>query len=65
MNSRIHGLDYVRVLAIFVIVMCHFLEFSGINLGLGRYFGRVGNMVFFLLSALLYGAKLQSITGGG
>ena len=67
MSRRIHTFDYIRSLAILVIVSCHYLEFSGVNVGLGRYLGLVGNMIFFLLSALLYGKTLTlyETYGGG
>ena len=67
MNNRIHTFDYIRSLAILIIVACHYLEYSDVNVGLGRYFGLVGNMLFFLLSALLYGKNLAryEIAGGG
>lgn len=63
--QRISVYDYIRVIGVFVIVVCHYLEFSGLNEGLGRYFGLVGNMFFFLLSALLYGKNLETLMGGG
>ncbi len=67
MSNRIHSFDYIRALAILIIVACHYLEFSGVNVGLGRYLGLAGNMMFFLLSALLYGksfAREKSAWGG-
>lgn len=62
MLNRNYTLDYIRVFAIALIIICHYLEYSGVNEGLGRYTGRVGNMLFFLISALLYGQKMN---GGG
>ena len=65
MSNRIHSFDYIRSLAILIIVACHYLEFSGVNVGLGRYLGLVGNMLFFLLSALLYGKTLTLYQADG
>ena len=43
-----------------MILTCHYLLFSGANSGLGRYLGGTGTMIFFLISALLYGNKYNS-----
>lgn len=50
-------MDHVRVIAVFVILLCHYFLFSDLNSGVGRYFAGIGNMMFFLVSALLYGLK--------
>jgi len=50
-------LDHVRVVAVFMILLCHYFLFSSLNSGIGRYLAGTGNMVFFLVSALLYGLK--------
>ena len=55
--KRINSLDYVRVIAVFMILLCHFFIFSDLNIGVGRYLGGAGNMIFILVSALLYSAK--------
>ena len=57
MQNKIHSLDYIRVVAIFMILLCHYFMFSDLNTGVGRYFAGVGNMIFFLVSAMLYGTK--------
>ena len=58
--GRIYALDYIRVIAVAMILTCHYLLFSGVSSGLGRYLAGIGNMIFFLLSALLYGNKYNS-----
>ena len=45
------------MVAVFVILLCHYFLFSSLNSGIGRYLAGTGNMVFFLVSALLYGLK--------
>lgn len=40
-----------------MILLCHYFLFSDLNSGIGRYLGRTGNIIFFLVSALLYGLK--------
>ena len=60
MNNKIYSLDSVRVVAIFMILLCHYFLFSYLNDGVGRYFAGVGNMVFFLVSAMLYGLKYNN-----
>ena len=57
MEKRISTLDTIRVVAIFMILLCHFFLFSDLNSCIGRYFAGVGNMIFFLVSAFLYGTK--------
>ena len=59
MKKRNYTFDYIRVIAIFAILLCHFLILGGINDGVGRYLGGGGNMVFFSLPALLYGMKWE------
>ena len=51
MSKRINELDYVRAIALGMILLCHYLECSGLSLGLGRYLGGAGNTVFFVVSA--------------
>lgn len=68
---RFYSLDYVRVIAVFMILLCHFFLFSDLNTGIGRYLGGAGNMIFILVSALLYSSKynpdvlLGTISSGG
>lgn len=57
MEKRINTLDTIRVVAVFMILLCHYFLFSDLNSGIGRYFAGVGNMIFFLVSAFLYGTK--------
>ena len=52
--------DYVRVIAMFVIVLGHFFVFCTPFHGIGRYLGGGGYNVFFFLSALLYGIKWEN-----
>ena len=59
-ENRIHSLDFVRIIAMGMILTCHYLIFSGVSSGLGRYFAGTGNMIFFLISALLYGNKYNT-----
>ena len=61
--GRINELDYIRVVAVVAVLLCHYFLFSNLNSGVGRYLGGIGNTVFFLTSALLYSFK--PITGGG
>lgn len=62
---RFYSLDYVRVIAVFMILLCHFFLFSDSNTGVGRYLGGAGNMIFILVSALLYSSKYDSDTQPG
>ena len=57
MKREIAALNHVRVIAVFVILLCHYFLFSDLNNGVGRYLAGTGNMLFFLVSALLYGLK--------
>lgn len=58
MLNRNYTIDYIRVIALLFIVTCHYLLFSDVsNVGFGRYLAGVGNMVFFMISAFLYGEK--------
>lgn len=57
MAERSVKLDYIRVLACLMIVTCHYFLFSNLNSGIGRNLAGIGNVVFFLLSALLYGSR--------
>lgn len=57
MNNRINALDTIRVVAILMILLCHYFLFSDLNSGIGRYLAGAGNMIFFLVSAFLYGTK--------
>ena len=59
MIKKINPLDYVRVIAVFMILVCHYCLFSNLNNGVGRYLAGTGNMLFFLVSALLYGIKYR------
>ena len=52
--------DNVRVTAIFIIVLGHFLVYCTPHSGIGRYCGGGGYSLFFFLSALLYGLKWHS-----
>ena len=62
MSQRIIALDYVRVIAVFMILLCHYFLFSDLNSGVGRYLAGSGNIVFFLVSAFLYGQKYNSVS---
>lgn len=64
MLKRINELDYVRVIAVGMILMCHFFEYSGASVGFGRYLGGVGNTVFFVVSALLYSFRYNDSSHG-
>ena len=67
MSNRVNAFDYVRVIAVFMILLCHYFLFSDLNSGIGRYLGLTGNIIFFLISALLYSLKKQSgkLNNGG
>ena len=52
-----YSIDQVRVVAIMMILLCHYFLFSDLSDGIGRYFAGIGNMIFFLVSAVLYGLK--------
>lgn len=56
---RDYSLDYIRAAAIFAIVVCHFLIFCTDDVGIGRLLAGGGNILFFLLSAFLYGKKWE------
>ncbi len=60
MNGRFFPGDYVRVFAMIMILLCHYYQNCNLASGVDRYLGDVGNMIFFLLSAFLYGGKLNS-----
>ena len=49
--------DYIRGVAIILIVTCHFLIFGGVRgwEPLGQWLAGIGNFLFFALSALLFG----------
>lgn len=57
---KIMSFDIARFFAIMFIVMCHYLANSGLNYSLGVLFGSVGNCMFFVLSAFLFGFKWSS-----
>ena len=59
MTKRNYTFDYIRVITVIAILLCHFLILGGINDGVGRYLGGGGNIVFFSLPALLYGLKWE------
>lgn len=59
---RYFKFDFARAIAIIGIVLCHFFLFGGAGNSctpLGRYLALVFNVVFFMLSALLYGIKWE------
>ncbi len=60
MEKSIVTVDYSRVIAVFMILLCHYFLFSNLNTGIGRYLAGTGNMIFFLVSALLYGTKYSN-----
>ena len=62
--TRINELDYIKVAAIFFILLCHYFIFSDLNSGVGRYLGGTGNNIFFFVSALLYGTIYGPTTAG-
>ena len=51
--------DYIRGVAIILIVTCHFLIFGGVRgwEPLGQWLAGIGNFLFFALSALLFGLQ--------
>lgn len=56
---RFFYLDYIRVIAIICIVVCHCcFEFNEI-IWLGRYLGQIFNSIFLCLSAFLFGLKFK------
>lgn len=56
---RIFYLDYIRVIAIICIVICHCcFEFNTIS-WLGRYLGQTFNAIFLCLSAFLFGMNFK------
>ena len=61
---RIYELDYIRVMAVLMILLCHYFIFSDLNSGVGRYLGGTGNNIFFFVSALLYGTIYGPTTAG-
>lgn len=65
LKNRVHSYDYIRVIAILMIVICHYFLFSNLNSGIGRFLSSIGNMEFILLSALLYGRDLTDRNTGG
>ena len=64
MSERSIKLDYIRVLACLMIVTCHYFLFSNLNGGIGRNLAGIGNVVFFMLSALLYGSRFHDTMCG-
>lgn len=57
MKGKIGALDHVRLVALVLILLCHYFMFSDLSDGVSRYFSGTGNMLFFLVSAVLYGLK--------
>lgn len=56
--KRDNSIDFTRAVAVIIIVTCHFLSFGGGGRSatfLGQYLGEVGNLIFFAVSALLFG----------
>lgn len=55
------AIDYVRGVAMMVIVTCHFFMFGGVPgwEPLGQWFAGVGNFLFFAISALLFGLQYE------
>ena len=45
--GRIYALDYIRVIAVMMILTCHYLLFSGVSSGLGRYLAGMEIFCFF------------------
>lgn len=60
MDKKIFSLDHIRVIALLMILLCHYFLFSNHSNGVSRYFAGVGNMIFFLVSAMLYGLKYSN-----
>lgn len=60
MDKKIFSLDHIRVIALLMILLCHYFLFSNLCNGVSRYFAGVGNMIFFLVSAMLYGLKYSN-----
>ena len=62
-TDKIYIFDTIRVVAMTAIVISHFMEYTigGTMVGeLGRYLGGCGVVVFFLLSALLFGLRWEA-----
>lgn len=62
MRKRILSFDVIRCCAIVIIVTCHFFLFGGIAhyVDIGKYFGGIGNFLFFAISALLFGLRYKN-----
>lgn len=60
MDKKIFSLDHIRVIALLMILLCPYFLFSNLSNGVSRYFAGVGNMIFFLVSAMLYGLKYSN-----
>lgn len=59
--SRNYAIDFIRAVAMIIIVTCHFLSFGGVPglSSVGHYLGGVGNFIFFSVSALLFGIAYE------
>lgn len=58
-KDRLESIDFIRAVAIVIIVTCHFLLYGGISgfSPIGRYLAGIGNMLFFGISAFLFGFR--------
>lgn len=61
--NRIPAFDGIRGVAILMIVFCHICYGLGI-MSIGHYLGSTYNYVFFIMSALLLGPKVNKIEIG-
>lgn len=57
--GRIDTFDYMRVIAVFGILMCHYCFNWDVTFGLGRFFGCTFNALFIGMSGLLLGYQYE------
>lgn len=57
--NRLHSFDYIRVIALFGILICHSLFLFPECEWVGRYFAQCFNFVFLILSAFLLGLSWE------
>ena len=53
--DRVKSFDFIRVVSMFFIFICHCLMNFGSTLWLSRFLGQTFNFLFIILSALLFG----------
>ena len=54
-QDRVVALDYIRAIAIILVLLCHWLQGHGITINVGSTLGAVANCMFFVLSGLSLG----------